>query len=90
MGCASAYRSGQEQQALIIKRLAEGPRAQLAALSREPLAESERRTRKQEMLTAITAGVRELERQLDVRSGYDAWLDAGLNNAHLASIATYF
>ena len=50
----------------------------------------ERRARKQEMLAAITAGVRELERQLDVRSGYDAWLDAGLNNAHLASIATYF
>ena len=84
-----AYRTGQEQQALIIKRLADG-RAQLAALYREPLAEPERRTRKQEMLTAITAGVRELERQLDVRSGYDAWLDAGLNNAHLASIATYF
>ena len=34
--------------------------------------------------------MRELERQLGVRTGYDAWLDAGLNNAHLASIATYF
>ena len=34
--------------------------------------------------------MRELEQQLGVRTGYDAWLDAGLNNAHLASIATYF
>jgi predicted aminopeptidase len=32
----------------------------------------------------------ELERQLGVHTGYDAWLDEGLNNAHLASIATYF
>jgi len=34
--------------------------------------------------------VRALEKQLEVRTGYDAWLDSGLNNAHLASIATYF
>ena len=84
-----AYRSSQDQQSLIIKRFADG-RAQLAALYREPLPETERRARKQESLAAITAGVRDLERQLGVRTGYDAWLDAGLNNAHLASIATYF
>jgi predicted aminopeptidase len=84
-----AYRNRQEQQALIIKRFAEG-RAQLAALYREPLPEPERRARKQQCLAAITAGVRDLEQRLSVRSGYDAWLDAGLNNAHLASIATYF
>ncbi len=84
-----AYRSRQEQQALIIKRFADG-RAQLAALYREPLPLEERRARKQQSLNAVTAAVRELERQLGVHTGYDAWLDEGLNNAHLASIATYF
>jgi predicted aminopeptidase len=83
------YRRRQEQQALIIKRFANG-RAQLAALYREPLPEQERRERKQQSLAQVAAGVRELERQLGVKTGYDTWLDAGLNNAHLASIATYF
>ena len=84
-----AYRSRQEQQALIIRRFADG-RAQLAALYRENLPLAERRARKQQSLSAVAAGVRELEQQLGVRTGYDAWLDEGLNNAHLASIATYF
>ena len=84
-----AYRERQHQQAQIIGRFAAG-RAQLAAFYREALPVDERRRRKQEMLGKISAGVRELEAQLGVRSGYDAWLDAGLNNAHLASIATYF
>jgi predicted aminopeptidase len=84
-----AYRNRQEQQAQIIRRFADG-RAQLAALYREPLPESERRARKQASIATISAGIRELEQRLGVRTGYDAWLDAGLNNAHLASIATYF
>jgi predicted aminopeptidase len=83
------YRKRQEQQALIVRRFADG-RAQLAALYREPLPLAERRARKQQSLNAMSAGVRELERQLGVHTGYDAWLDEGLNNAHLASIATYF
>ena len=83
------YRRRQEQQAQIIRRFAEG-RSQLAALYREALPISERRARKQHTLEDTTASVRELEKQLGVRTGYDAWLDSGLNNAHLASIATYF
>jgi predicted aminopeptidase len=83
------YRTRQEQQALIIRRFADG-RAQLAALHRQDLPVSERRARKQESLAAVSDGVRELERELGVHTGYDAWLDEGLNNAHLASIATYF
>jgi len=83
------YRRRQDQQAQIIRRFAEG-RSQLAALYRETLPPDERRVRKQESLAAITSGVRALEKQLEVRTGYDAWLDSGLNNAHLASIATYF
>jgi predicted aminopeptidase len=47
------------------------------------------RERKHELLTAIGENVRALERQYQLRSGYGGWIDAGLNNAHLASIATY-
>ena len=83
------YRSRQEQQAQIIQRFADG-RAQLAALYRESLPVAERRARKQKSLGAVSAGVRQLEEQLGIHTGYDAWLDEGLNNAHLASIATYF
>ena len=84
-----AYRERQEQQAQIVSRFAAG-RAQLAAFYHESLPLAERRERKRAMLAALSDSVRELERQLGVRSGYDLWLDQGLNNAHLASIATYF
>jgi predicted aminopeptidase len=64
-------------------------RAALAALYREPLSQDAMRVRKRELLSATAQDVRALEQQLKWRSGYDAWIDAGLNNAHLASIATY-
>ena len=41
------------------------------------------------MLAATAGEVRALEQQSGLRTGYDEWLDEGLNNAHLASIATY-
>jgi predicted aminopeptidase len=34
--------------------------------------------------------VRDYLQANNLRSGYESWLDAGLNNAHLASVATYF
>ena len=90
-GQVDDYRARQQQQAQIVGRFAAG-RAQLAAFYGESgsMPPAERRQRKQEMLDGLTAGVRELEQKLGVRTGYDAWLEAGLNNAHLASIATYF
>jgi len=83
------YRRRQEQQAQIAERFAAG-RAQLAALYREDLALPARRERKQQELAALAASVRDYERQQNISSGYDAWIDAGLNNAHLSSVATYF
>jgi predicted aminopeptidase len=90
-GQLDEYRRRAEQQAQIVDRFAAG-RARLAAFYAESgsMPAAERRNRKQEMLDEITAGVRGLERTLGLRTGYDAWLDAGLNNAHLASIATYY
>jgi predicted aminopeptidase len=47
------------------------------------------RERKQEVLVDIASAVRSIERQSGLRTGYDEWIEQGLNNAHLASIATY-
>ncbi len=64
-------------------------RAALDALYHQPLSVEVMRSRKRALLAGIGDDVRALEQQLHWRSGYDSWIDAGLNNAHLASIATY-
>ena len=87
-GELEAYRARQQQQGQVIGLLAAG-RQQLAELYRRMLPLEQRRARKQELLAATTAAVRDYEQRQGVRSGYDAWLDAGLNNAHLAAVATY-
>jgi predicted aminopeptidase len=50
----------------------------------------EQRARKHEILSATGEQVLAVERQFKVRSGYDQWISDGLNNAHLASVGTYF
>jgi len=72
----------------VIGAIAAG-RAQLDSLYHEPLPPDVMRARKHELLLATGENVRALERQYRLRSGYGPWIDAGLNNAHLASIATY-
>ncbi len=85
----AAYRARMQQQAALQRILADG-RGQLARLYAEPLPPADMRERKQQQLGAIVAAVRAYENQAGLRSGYDAWFEAGLNNAHLASVATYF
>jgi predicted aminopeptidase len=75
-----------EQQ--IIHAFAAG-RAQLDTLYHQPLAPDRMRERKHELMTAIAENVQALERQYQSGNGYSTWFKAGLNNAHLASIATY-
>jgi predicted aminopeptidase len=62
--------------------------AQLYA-SQEPPATM--RARKQEVFAALAPQIRALE-QSEAMSGtlYDDWIGEGLNNAHLASVATYY
>ncbi len=73
----------------IVDALAEG-RGELDALYHQPLDPDRMRVRKRELMMAIGERVRALEQQRQMQhSGFDAWIDAGLNNAHLASIATY-
>ena len=85
----AGYRERMRQQAALQHILADG-RVQLARLYAEPLGADAMRARKQQEMTAIVAAVRDYERQAKLRSGYDAWFEAGLNNAQLASVATYF
>jgi predicted aminopeptidase len=65
-------------------------RERLRALYVEPLPPTIMRARKAQVLAQIAAQVRALEAELGVHSGYDDWVQAGLDNAHLASVGTYF
>ncbi len=85
----AAYRERMQQQAALQHILAAG-RAQLAQLYARSLPAGEMRARKQELLAATVAAARDYESRAGLRTGYDAWFKAGLNNAHLASVATYF
>ncbi len=85
----AAYRKRAGQQAELLRLLA-GGRAQLAALYATALPVVAMRHRKQALLDVTAKAVRDFDRQQGNRSGYQEWLDAGLNNAHLASVATYF
>jgi predicted aminopeptidase len=65
-------------------------RARLATLYAEKISAADMRERKQAILATLAHDIRELDRQFGARSGYNAWIAAGLNNAHLASVATYY
>ena len=85
------YLERQQADQRMVDAFADG-RRRLAALYAQspPLPLSERRAAKREILDATGAQVQAIERQLKLRTGYDKWIADGLNNAHLASIGTYF
>jgi predicted aminopeptidase len=64
-------------------------REQLAQLYASSLPREQMRTQKAVILADLTNQVRELQKQTGVRY-YESWLKEGLNNAHLASVATYY
>jgi predicted aminopeptidase len=65
-------------------------RTQLARLYASKLPVEVMRERKRAQFGGLANDMRDLERHQAVRSGYEEWISAGLNNAHLASVATYF
>jgi predicted aminopeptidase len=67
-----------------------GARRDLAVLYRQRIAPEAMRERKAARLAQLAEEIRALERRAGRASGYGAWIDAGLNNAHLASVATYY
>ena len=64
-------------------------RAELERLYRTRIAAEAMRRRKAQRLVQLTADIRALEQREGLSSGYGKWLYAGLNNAHLAAVATY-
>jgi predicted aminopeptidase len=84
-----AYLRQQQQQEDVVRILAT-TRRDLDALYRAEGAPETMRARKSEIVSGAGEAVRRFEREQQVRSGYDAWLDEGLNNAHLAAVGTYF
>jgi predicted aminopeptidase len=65
-------------------------RAELARLYASKLPSEVMRERKREQFEALAQDMRDLARRQGVSSGYEDWIDDGLNNAQLASVATYF
>ena len=72
----------------IVRAFGDG-RQQLAHLYAQTLPIEQKRQRKQEILKATGEHVQALEREHKLPL-YDVWIKAGLNNAHLASIGTYY
>ena len=64
-------------------------RSRLQELYAQPLSAAQMRLRKREVLGEITEQIRTLEGRRSMSSGYEAWLKAPLNNAHLAAVSTY-
>lgn len=64
-------------------------RGELDVLYRQRLAVEAMRARKVERLARLAGEIRAIEARHGRASGYRSWIDAGLNNAHLASVATY-
>lgn len=82
----SAQEAGQQEFiGLVLRR-----RQELARLYASRLPQEEMRGRKQEILAALAHDVHAAEARNGVRSLYSQWAKEGLNNAHLASVATYF
>jgi len=79
------WRAAQAQLAALVARYRES----LRGLYARDLAAPAMRERKRAILGELAGELRALEARTGVRMGY-AHIDAGLNNAHLASVATYY
>jgi predicted aminopeptidase len=64
-------------------------RSDLTRLYASKLPPEQMRAAKQARLATLAAAIRATEKRFGVPSGYGSWLARGLNNAELASIATY-
>jgi predicted aminopeptidase len=71
-------------------RAVERARRDLAVLYARPLDAMAMRVAKQARLAELTVELRALEAESGTRAGFSRWLETGLNNAHLASVASYW
>jgi predicted aminopeptidase len=65
-------------------------RTALTQLFAGPATDAAKRAGKAQLLAQLAAAVQAEEARAGRASGYGTWIDAGLNNAHLASVATYY
>jgi predicted aminopeptidase len=65
-------------------------RADLDRIYKGQIAPDPMRAAKAQRLATLAAAIRALEQREGRTSGFGSWIDAGLNNAHLASVATYY
>jgi len=85
-----AFRDDAAREAQFLKLLANA-RAQLAALYASGATPAQMRARKQQVLAALGDEIHGFEKREHVTYPlYDEWIAAGLNNARLASVATYY
>src|SRR5262249_44677362 len=83
------YQSRRERQQQFIA-LFTRTRSRLARLYSQKLPPETMRARKKELFASLDGDLHDLEQRLAVRSPYRDWSEEGLNNAHLASVATYY
>ena len=85
-----AFRDEQQRERELVSLLT-AARARLEQLYASPLPHDEMVVRKAEVFAQLTRDIRALERRQGVTYPlYEEWIAAGLNNARLASVATYF
>jgi len=81
----------EQQRETVLLALLRPARARLAALYESGASMSELRAGKQRILGGLAADISALERRQGVHYPvYDQWIAAGLNNAQLAAVATYY
>lgn len=89
-GRIGRFYTEQEQEAALLARLL-AARTQLAALYATAAPPAELRAGKRRILGELAADIGALERRQGVHYPlYDQWIVAGLNNAQLAAVATYY
>ena len=85
-----AFRDEQQRERELVSLLA-ATRARLEELYVAPLSHREMVVKKEEVFAQLSNEIRALERRQGVKYPlYEEWIAAGLNNARLASVATYF
>jgi predicted aminopeptidase len=84
------FREEQQREAQLLALL-KPPRARLAALYASGVGVAEMRADKRRILAELAGAIGDLERRQGVHYPvYDQWIAAGLNNAQLAAVATYY
>jgi len=85
-----AFRADEAREAAFVKLLAES-RTRLVQLYASKEAPETMRARKQEIFAALAEQIHALQKSEGVNDTlYDDWIEEGLNNARLASVATYY